>query len=338
MKKDQFPDIKGLIIKRTKSGQRFLLHDKDYSGKDIYVTVPIMDNDSDKDYLRKIKEARIKLNSKKNGITITELLYEYSQKKQLARETYRHLKQNLMGFSLNNANNEKVIKDLINSELKRSTLKTVIGNIRSFFRWLILTNRVEGIKDPTSDVVLKHVTSIRTRTLTEEEDRIFNENVKDEPDPELKLMLLLAYHTGARISSILALTPTSNKDNKIYYFNVKTKKNYDYPIPIYDESTISLFNTLAIRGFIFSKSYSCMQHKAWMWLYRLFGKDQKGETISLHSLRHTFATKAIQNGVEPEIVSRLLDHSSPAITLKIYGKHSQQQLEDAIMKMSRKKE
>lgn len=338
MKKNQFPTIKGLIIKRTKSGQRFLLHDKDSCGKDIYVTVPIMDNDSEKDYLNKIKEARIKLNSKKNRVTLAELLYEYSQKKQLANETYRHLKHNLKGFNFDNTNNENVVKALMNSGLKRSTLKSVIGNIRSFFRWIILTNRVDDIKDPTSDVVLKHVTSIRTRTLTDSEDQLFIEKIKAESDLELKLMLLLAYHTGARISSILALTSTSIIDNKIYYYNVKTKKNYDYPIPIYDDYTISLFNTLARRGFIFSKSYSCMQNKAWEWLYKLFGKDQNGETISIHSLRHTFATKAIQNGVPPEIVSRLLDHSSPAITLKIYGKHSQQQLEDAILKMSRKKE
>ena len=338
MENQKFPKVKNVVVKRTKNGQRYLLHDKDSCGNDIYVTIPIVDTDTDKDYFRKIRECRIKLSAKKNGSSIQSLINEYAEKRQLAKGSVYALNLALRGFTLDNDNNKRQMKRLMDSDYKRSTLKSLMAFIRSFFKWIILGNRVEGIVDPTLDFAVKHSVSGRSRTLTEEEEEKMFARLKRIKDIELKLMILLAYHTGARASSIYVLTTGSLKDNKIYYYNVKTRKNYDYAVPIYDDETISLFNMLAARGFLFSKSLQCYQSKAWRLFTKLFGKDQHGETISLHSLRHTFATKAIQNGVPPEIVSRLLDHSSPAITLKIYGKHSEQQLEDAILKMSRKKE
>ncbi len=42
------------------------------------------------------------------------------------------------------------------------------------------------------------------------------------------------------------------------------------------------------------------------------------EYHGLHSLRHTFASRCFQKGIPVEIVSKILGHSSPAITTKIY--------------------
>lgn len=63
-----------------------------------------------------------------------------------------------------------------------------------------------------------------------------------------------------------------------------------------------------------------------------FGRDKNGETLSPHSLRHTFATQALQAGVPLEVVSKLLDHQSPATTIKVYARFSDAQIDDAIKK------
>lgn len=333
MEAHSFPKVKNVIVKRTKNGQRYLLHDKDLCGNDIYVTIPIMDNDTEKDYFRKIKEARIKLNSKKKGESLSGLLAEYAEKRQLTQNSMNAIEWSLRGFSLDNDNNIKQVQMIVKSNYKDSTIKVMLGYIRSFFKWIILSGKCEGIIDPTLEFAVKHTQSMRTRTLTEEEEEIFLRQVKRIDDLELRLMIQLAYYTGARASSIYALTPGSIKDNKVYYYNVKTRKNYDYPVPIYDKDTIEIFEMLSLRGHLFTYKLNSYQKKAWVWFVRLFGRDKRGETISLHSLRHSFATKAIRNGVSPDIVSRLLDHSSPGITLKVYAKHSQQQLEDAIDKI-----
>lgn len=36
-------------------------------------------------------------------------------------------------------------------------------------------------------------------------------------------------------------------------------------------------------------------------------------------MRHTFATRALESGIKPIVVSRLLGHASIQITLDIYG-------------------
>lgn len=50
--------------------------------------------------------------------------------------------------------------------------------------------------------------------------------------------------------------------------------------------------------------------KAWTW-----------ERIRFHDLRHTFATLALQNGVDVKTVSAMLGHSNAGFTLATY-KHT----------------
>lgn len=336
MEKKEFPKVKGVVKKWTKSGQRYLLHGKDLSGKDIYVTIPIEDTDTDKEYFEKIRNARIKLCAKKNKSKIEDLIDEYVEKRQLAESTEKTLRAILRPFSLDNNHNVSVVKAIINGSNKPSTLVSKIGSIHRFFRWLVLAQKVDGIIDPTIDFKVKCPLTHRTRTLTEIEESRLISYVSRLNDLEARLIILLALYTGARISSICALTKNSLRDGNIYYWNVKCNKPYDYPIPIRDPQTIELFSALSEKtdNKLFTKRkairYASMIDQR---LYKLFGKDSKGETITIHSLRHTFATKAIQSGVPPEIISRLLDHASPATTLRIYAKHSQQQIEDAIDKI-----
>lgn len=42
------------------------------------------------------------------------------------------------------------------------------------------------------------------------------------------------------------------------------------------------------------------------------------EYYGLHSLRHTFASRCFQKGIQVEIVSKILGHASPSITTKVY--------------------
>lgn len=333
----EFPRVKGVIKKWTKSGQRFLLHGKDLSGKDIYVTVPIEDTDTEKEYFDKIRNARIKLIEKKNRSKIEDLVDEYIGKKQLSDGTAKNVRLALKPYSLDNQHNINVTRELLSGRLKPSTAKTKIGYIRSFFRWLITSRRINDITDPTQDFCVKCPPTHRSRVLTPDEESRLVRYIDRLKNIEHKLILRLALFTGARISSICELTPSSLKDGRVYLYNVKCKKPYDYPIPIKDKETIRLFDCvsskLSINDKLFVKPVNvyanCLDKK----LLKLFGRDNNGESISIHSLRHTFATKAIQRGVPAEIVSRLLDHSSPATTLRIYARHSAQQLEEAVDKI-----
>lgn len=48
-----------------------------------------------------------------------------------------------------------------------------------------------------------------------------------------------------------------------------------------------------------------------------------------HDLRHTFISLALRRGVKPEVVARMVGHSSPLITLRIYRQVFDDELQDA---------
>ena len=57
------------------------------------------------------------------------------------------------------------------------------------------------------------------------------------------------------------------------------------------------------------------------------------EKIRFHDLRHTFATLALQNGVDVKTLSGILGHYSAAFTLDTYGHISTQMQQDAAQKV-----
>lgn len=52
--------------------------------------------------------------------------------------------------------------------------------------------------------------------------------------------------------------------------------------------------------------------------YKKFLEKYKIEPINFHGLRHTFATRCIENGADYKVVSELLGHSSVNTTLNLY--------------------
>jgi integrase len=52
--------------------------------------------------------------------------------------------------------------------------------------------------------------------------------------------------------------------------------------------------------------------------------------LTLHGLRHTFATLGLEAGVDTLYVSEILGHSSPAMTMSIYQHTREERLEQAI--------
>lgn len=55
--------------------------------------------------------------------------------------------------------------------------------------------------------------------------------------------------------------------------------------------------------------------------------------IRFHDLRHTYATLAIQNGVDVKTVQETLGHHSPAFTLEVYTHVTDKMRKDAARKM-----
>lgn len=324
MKKKKFPPLPGVVTKSTKSGQRYLLHDKDSSGRDIYVTIPVVDTDEKKEYLEKVENARIKLNAKKNSGLFAELIDEYIQARQLRPNTVRALKHDLSGFGLEDSENRKLFSEILRTRPK--SVKTIKGRISAFYKWMMLHKRID-ITDPTDGVRLCIQESPRRRTMTPDEEQVFFEKMADECE-DVQLCLRLAFFTGARISSILAIDKNSFRGGKLYYQNVKCNRPYAYPVPLTDADTVQMLTKACGRPKIFSYAKTTILNKIYAFFIRNFPKKD-GETLTIHSLRHTLATRMLQAGVSPDVIARILDHRSVSTTLQVYAAHSQDQINGA---------
>lgn len=49
------------------------------------------------------------------------------------------------------------------------------------------------------------------------------------------------------------------------------------------------------------------------------GKEADIENTNFHALRHTFATRALEAGMDIEVLSTILGHAQPSTTLNMYG-------------------
>lgn len=325
--KTAFPHVKGLVKKRTKFGQRYILTDKDSTGKSHSVTVKISDNDTADIFMRKVSEARQKIRSQASKDTLDDMLNQFLALNKLARQTemlYRHA---LNGFTMDEQANRRRINELLKKSLKPSSLSNYLAHISHFFDWMI--RRGTQIKNPTSDISIKSQTSPRSRIPTNSEiEKILNYASKKEPS--FRLFVLLLMNTGARVSSIFAIRKTDLRDGFLLLYNVKCKKYYDYSIPIQNKEICELWNRCPDEGTIFADNGNKYWRRLNGWMSRNFKRDAKGETLSAHSLRHSFATRAAMNNVPMEIIAKLLDHQSVATTAKFYARFSQQQINDAV--------
>lgn len=68
---------------------------------------------------------------------------------------------------------------------------------------------------------------------------------------------------------------------------------------------------------------------------RIQNGDEGFETFTPHTFRHSFATRAIENGMQPKALSRLLGHGQLQITMDLYCHVMEDTLVEEMKKMER---
>ena len=68
-------------------------------------------------------------------------------------------------------------------------------------------------------------------------------------------------------------------------------------------------------------------------LHKKILKDSGLEHLRFHDLRHTFATTALQNGVDVKTVSSMLGHFDAGFTLRTYTHATRQKQDEAAATM-----
>lgn len=167
---------------------------------------------------------------------------------------------------------------------------------------LVISNPVKKVK------LIPETDCMRERILTQQEE----ERLMDAAIPHLRPFLIIALNTGMRRGEILNLRWAQVDFRSRLVHVIKTKRAKNRIVPM----NKTLYETLrALRA----EASGSDKVYAWKHVQKAYEKARAGAKLNglrLHDLRHTFATRLIQAGVDVFTVQRILGHSTITMTMR----------------------
>lgn len=292
-----------------------------------------------------------------NTITFSQLIKQIYDEKLAMNEIqpqtyYRTMETVKLCKEINDIPVQKIdstaIKQLLLSKVDyaNSTIKKMYIILNQCFkealkRKIISDNPMLDVRKPKST---KKTKKIRALTLDEQKklvEVIRNENVR------YAEQMLISMFTGMRMGEINALsvndlnlnfnfinidkTISKGEHGEAFVNDTAKTENGNRQIPINEtvrpviEKIISeynatddnvLFHTSA--GTLIATSVVNTEFRRIVNKYNIQDKTVKGD-LSLHSLRHTYATRCIESGMPPKVLQHLMGHSDIKVTLDTYA-------------------
>ncbi|MHC4488808.1 MAG: tyrosine-type recombinase/integrase [Planctomycetota bacterium] len=196
------------------------------------------------------------------------------------------------------------------NEVKRSTLNKDIRNLKAFVRWCRKNRYVNGeieirqLKEDERPV--KSLNSVQIRKML----------TASKTYQTMRMRILLALGTGLRRGDIESLR-VSDIDFENSYVTTRSKKtrksmgSRPVPVPIMAELKKYVSGLAAEQERIFNDRFS---QNRWEKIRQKVGLAD----LKFHDLRKTFGSILAQNGISTAVTQKLLEHSSPDLTNKVY--------------------
>jgi len=195
-------------------------------------------------------------------------------------------------------------------EVKRPTLNKDIRNLKTFINWCRENRYVNGqlkIRELKEDErPVKSLNDIQIRKLL----------IAAESHNGMNTRILLALGTGLRRGDIesLKIDDIDFANNYITTTSRKTKKSMGsrpVPTPVMSELRKYINGSDSEKRGLFNNKFN---HKRW----RKICEDAGLADLKFHDLRKTFGSMLAQNGISTAVTQKLLEHSSPNLTNKVY--------------------
>jgi integrase len=230
------------------------------------------------------------------------------------RLTFRNFMIYISDRTLNTIDH-RLIDQYINSRAKEVTKSTVnieLRHLKAAFTKAVQWGYIE--KNPFGQVRPFRIAQSAPLFLTEEQVLKLLEMIEES---WLRQVVIFGVNTGVRVGELVNLEWSDiDLGNRIINISQKndftTKSRRERIVPVNDEVYDLLTNVDKSGSYVFSTSGGCKRREEFISkrFKSYVRKAELDERFTFHSLRHTFASHLVQNGVSLYIVSKLLGHSN----------------------------
>lgn len=199
-------------------------------------------------------------------------------------------------------------------QLRPGSVKRITATLKRLFNLAVEFGEIE--RNPVPRLPTQ-ATQERTRWVTESEEHLLLKYAR----PWLREIIQFAIYSGLRLSEIVNLR-TEDIHND-YIIIRKSKNNRVRTIPIHPKIQDIILSKLQDHntGFLFTKNGKRIEEDSIKQAFIRLKKRLGINDLHFHDLRHTFASRLVQNGADLYAVQKLLGHSNPSMTQR-YAHHN----------------
>ena len=213
--------------------------------------------------------------------------------------------------------------------LKPASINRELANLKKAFN-LAVREWEWCSENPVSRVSMERENNKRDRWLSVEEEARLLQNCAG----WLHDLVTFALHTGMRMGEILELSWRGVDFTRRTVTVFRSKNGERRTIPVNQTVLAVLRKKAKVRSLqtdlVFcSKVFTRLESGHLRRSFRLALQKSRIEDFHFHDLRHTFATRLVQAGVDIYKVQRLLGHRSPIMTQR-YAHHYPESLRDGV--------
>ena len=230
------------------------------------------------------------------------------------------------------------LAELKGDGLVAKSLNRKISTLRSFFKYQMRTGKLDY--SPMTKIIApknaKRLPVFLKEKDTEDLMQTISEATENWKTLNAKMLILLLYHTGMRISELINLRE-KQLDLGRSQIKVLGKGNKERIIPISRELVRDIENYKQLKKkefesagdtlLVTEKGKKLYSKYAYLLVRKYLGDIATLDKKSPHVLRHTFATHLMNGGADLNAVKELLGHSSLAST-QIYTHNSIEKLKN----------
>ncbi len=161
--------------------------------------------------------------------------------------------------------------------------------------------------------------NIRVRWMTEQEIHLLVNSAKTLGDSDLIDIIIVGLNTGFRKGNLERLTARDVSNNRLTASKTKSGKPYDVPISPALVPTLKRLIAEHPTGVLLDSKGLDLRFREVAKYAGLYHDKHDPLNVTIHTLRHTFAALYLKRGGDIYKLSKLLGHSSIAITEKVYA-------------------